>query len=150
MLKYVLPLCVLASASVMADDFNPSIVSSDGSQEQNQLSVDAAMSSLQTETIRANEFDYVLVTDDSVTTQFDTYLDSIYRQTYITQEEAKEMDLKPGYSFHVYDFDSVQDLEKKIAERINQDKPIYFTVDYYQHPVNQSERTEYTAKVTLY
>ncbi|MCY9854340.1 hypothetical protein [Vibrio mediterranei] len=150
MLKYVLPLCVLASASVMADDFNPSIVASNGTQEQNQLSMDSAMGSLQTETIRANEFDYVVVDDDSITTQFDTYLDTIYRQTYITKEEAQEMDLKPGFSFHVYDFYSVQDLEKKIAERINKDKPIYFTVDYYQHPVNQSERTEYTAKVTLY
>ncbi|MGR5091956.1 hypothetical protein ACPV5O_00535 [Vibrio maritimus] len=150
MFKYVLPLCILASASVMADDYTPSIITSNATKAQNQLSMDAAMRSLQTEEVRVNEFDYVVMTDDSVAEQFDTYLSSIYRQTYITTEEAQELDLKPGYSFHVYDFDSVEDLEQKIAERINKDKPIYFTVDYYQHPVNQSVRTEYTAKVTLY
>jgi hypothetical protein len=138
------------SASVMAGDFQPATIANQDTQAQNQLSMDSAMNSLQEETIRVNEFDYVIINDDSVAAQFNTYLKSIYRQTYLTREDAQLMGLKPGFSFHVYDFNSVEDLEKKIAERINEDKPIYFTVDYYQHPLNQSERMEYTAKVTLY
>ncbi len=75
------------------------------------------MESLQSGTLVVNDFGYEVSDGDEVRQQFDSYLSPIYRETYITSKQAKEMNLKPGYTFHVYDFQSVENLDKKIAEK---------------------------------
>ncbi|WP_236111458.1 hypothetical protein [Vibrio sp. McD22-P3] len=108
------------------------------------------MSSLQQETLVVNDFGYEIQTGDDIRTQFDAYLTPVYRETYITSEQAKKMNLKPGYTFHVYDFQSIDKLDKKIADKVKKDKPIYFTVNYYKNVVGDDDHTEYNAKVTFY
>ncbi|WP_240206004.1 hypothetical protein [Vibrio sp. CyArs1] len=108
------------------------------------------MNSLQQETLVVNDFGYEIQTGDDIRTQFDAYLTPVYRETYITSEQAKKMNLKPGYTFHAYDFQSIDKLDKKIADKVKKDKPIYFTVDYYKNVVGDDDHTEYNAKVTFY
>lgn len=119
-------------------------------QSTDEKTMDSSMSSLQQETLVVNDFGYEIQTGDDIRTQFDAYLTPVYRETYITSEQAKKMNLKPGYTFHVYDFQSVDKLDKKIADKVKKDKPIYFTVDYYKNVVGDDDHTEYNAKVTFY
>lgn len=119
-------------------------------QEDNQVKIDNAMAALQTKTLRDVNFTYISVDDDSVMATYHDYLSLHFRESYITESTAQKLDLIPGFTFNAYDFDSVEDLEKQISERINKDKPMYFSVDFYQYALNQSERIEYTAKVTFY
>ncbi|MFA0085280.1 hypothetical protein ACE1OE_01480 [Vibrio sp. E150_011] len=141
MLKYVLPFCLLATTSVMANT---------NSQEENQTKIDNAMAALQTKTLRDVDFTYISVNEDSIIATYHDYLSLHFRESYITESTANKLDLTPGFTFNAYDFNSVDDLEKKIASRINKDKPKYFSVDFYQYALNQSERMGYTAKVTFY
>lgn len=119
-------------------------------QSADEKTMGSSMSSLQQETLVVNDFGYEIQTGDDIRTQFDAYLTPVYRETYITSEQAKKMNLKPGYTFHVYDFQSVDKLDKKIADKVKKDKPIYFTVDYYKNVVGDDDHTEYNAKVTFY
>lgn len=119
-------------------------------QSTDEKTMDSSMSSLQQETLVVNDFGYEIQTGDDIRTQFDAYLTPVYRETYITSEQAKKMNLKPGYTFHVYDFQSIDKLDKKIADKVKKDKPIYFTVDYYKNVVGDDDHTEYNAKVTFY
>ncbi|MCF4175698.1 hypothetical protein L2W36_20850 [Vibrio sp. McD22-P3] len=119
-------------------------------QSTDEKTMGSSMSSLQQETLVVNDFGYEIQTGDDIRTQFDAYLTPVYRETYITSEQAKKMNLKPGYTFHVYDFQSIDKLDKKIADKVKKDKPIYFTVNYYKNVVGDDDHTEYNAKVTFY
>ncbi|MDA0107350.1 hypothetical protein OH456_04270 [Vibrio sp. La 4.2.2] len=143
MYKSIFRLMMLVSFSILT-------IACTATQSSDKENMDASMESLQSGTLVVNDFGYEVSDGDEVRQQFDSYLSPIYRETYITSKQAKEMNLKPGYTFHVYDFHSVENLDKKIAEKVKKDKPIYFTVDYYKNVVGDDDQVEYNAKVTFY
>ncbi|MFC5076954.1 hypothetical protein VTH8203_02360 [Vibrio thalassae] len=135
---------------MMLVSFSTLIVACSTTQNSDQATMDASMKSLQTTKVVVNDFGYEISDGDDVRQQFDSYLAPIYRETYITSKQAKEMNLKPGYTFHVYAFQSIENLAKKIEEKVKKDKPIYFTVNYYKNYYGDDNQVEYNAKVTFY
>jgi uncharacterized protein YdeI (BOF family) len=97
--------------------------------------------------------DMYVVTEETPNFEYVTYTGTLledFKEVYITREEAKEMGLEQTKKFHVYSAMNPNQLSKNIAKHIERDAPKYFSVDFYQNMVGNSDMVEYVAKVIEY
>lgn len=73
-----------------------------------------------------------------------------HSEMYVTRHLAKEMELEKVKKFHVYDMHNLDRLSAKIAERIDEDQPDYFSVDLYKNYIGDSGEYRYVARVFEY
>lgn len=70
-------------------------------------------------------------------------------EIYVSNEDAKKLQLEKTQQFYIYSVDSVEKISEKLAQRIQQDDPKYFSVNLYRKPIAYNH-FEYAAKVVEY
>jgi hypothetical protein len=97
--------------------------------------------------------DMYVVTDETPNFEYITYTGTLqqdFKERFITRKEAKEMGLEQTKKFHVYSAMNANQLSKNIVKHIERDEPKYFSVDFYQNVIGNSDMVEYVAKVIEY
>lgn len=73
-----------------------------------------------------------------------------YSEIYISRHDAKALQLGQKKKFYVYGEKNLEVLNKKIALRIEQDNPTFFSVDLYRDYHGDSGDFSYVARVMEY
>ena len=73
-----------------------------------------------------------------------------FSEIYVTREQAKAHQLEKTLKFYVQGSKDIPSLENKIAQRIEQDKPLFFSVDLYRNYHGDSGDFNYVAHVIEY
>lgn len=73
-----------------------------------------------------------------------------FSDIYVTWEQAKAHQLEKTRKFYVYGENDLDNLEQKIAQRIEQDKPLFFSVDLHRDYYGYSGEFNYVARVIEY
>ncbi|MDE1317551.1 hypothetical protein L9X50_05930 [Vibrio aestuarianus] len=73
-----------------------------------------------------------------------------YSEIYISRHDAKALQLEQKKKFYVYGEKDLEALNKKIALRIDQDNPKFFSVDLYRDYHGDSGDFSYVARVMEY
>jgi hypothetical protein len=73
-----------------------------------------------------------------------------YSEIYVTPADAKKMELEKVNSFYVYGHEDLDVVMAKIASRIDQDKPTFFSVDLYRNYLGHSGNFKFVAEVVEY
>ncbi|MCL9773923.1 hypothetical protein [Vibrio methylphosphonaticus] len=97
--------------------------------------------------------DMYIVTQETPNFQYVSYIGTLeqdFKERYITSKQAKEMELEKVKKFHVYSAINANQLTKNITQHIQRDAPKYFSVDFYQNVVGNSDMVEYVARVIEY
>ncbi|QLE84601.1 hypothetical protein FLM48_05540 [Shewanella sp. Scap07] len=126
-----------------------SVLAASPEQAQEQAQLNQQMSQLQT----IAEEDVLIEVDFDASFERVSYSGMIvdkFAEIYISREHAVEMQLQQKSKFHVYEQADLTQLESKIAERIIQDKPRYFSVDLYRDYHGYAGEFTYVAKVIEY
>ncbi|MGV2988395.1 hypothetical protein ACE1OE_12175 [Vibrio sp. E150_011] len=120
------------------------------SAEQNLDIINKEMSHLEQQTADVGLF---VVTEQSAnfeTIQYVGTLEENFTERYISSDQAKEMNLEKIKKFHVYSAINPNQISKNIIKHIERDQPKYFSVDFYQNTVGNSDMVEFVAKVIEY
>ncbi|GAL36522.1 hypothetical protein JCM19240_2591 [Vibrio maritimus] len=100
-----------------------------------------------------NTVDMYVVTDETPNFEYITYTGTLhqdFKERFISSKKAKEMGLQQVKKFHVYSAMNANQLSKNIVKHIERDEPKYFSVDFYQNVIGNSDMVEYVAKVIEY
>lgn len=80
--------------------------------------------------------------------EYKGFIKEMFSEIYVTKEQAKAHQLEKTRKFYVYGEKDIDKLGHKIAERIEQDKPLFFSVDLYRDYHGDSGEFNYVASVT--
>ncbi|MBD1567006.1 hypothetical protein [Vibrio sp. S12_S33] len=81
---------------------------------------------------------------------FSGFVAERYSEIYISRHDAKALQLEQKKKFYVYGEKDLEALNKKIALRIDQDNPKFFSVDLYRDYHGDSGDFSYVARVMEY
>lgn len=121
-----------------------------GTLKQDRSQLDAEMATLQTP-IAEQGFIQVDFDASYEEVTYSGYVIDVYAETYISRHKAKELGLEKIEKFHIYSLNNNLDkLSDEIANRIDQDKPAFFSVDLYKDYFGDSGSFRYVARVIEY
>ncbi|MFV7770068.1 hypothetical protein [Shewanella marisflavi] len=87
--------------------------------------------------------------------KYQGFITEKFSEIYVTREQAKAHKLEKTRKFYVYGKyaygeKDIANLEHKIVQRIEQDKPLFFSVDLYRDYHGDSGEFNYVARVIEY
>ncbi|WP_428618018.1 hypothetical protein [Shewanella sp.] len=82
--------------------------------------------------------------------EYQGFITEKFSEIYVTRQQAEAHKLEKTGKFYVYGEKDIDSLGHKIAERIEQDRPLFFSVDLFRDYHGDSGDFSYVARVIAY
>jgi len=82
--------------------------------------------------------------------EYKGFIKEMFSEIYINRHQALDLQLEKASKFYVYGETDIDVLSRKIADRIEQDKPVFFSVDLYRDYHGDSGDFNFVARVIEY
>ncbi|MGS0693351.1 hypothetical protein [Shewanella sp. 0m-4] len=82
--------------------------------------------------------------------EYKGFIKEVFSEIYISRQQAQAFNLETAHKFYVYGEKDIDILSRKIADRIDEHSPAFFSVDLYRDYHGDSGDFNYVARVIEY